>query len=145
MLDRVRAWYNVRNPPKQGWIALVTLGLAFTWGGGIYGIMTYVDDKHEESERTSAIIQQQALQAKYQAELNTYNRCVQRVEGRDQVRGVFEEIFLLIDEMNPDNTFSTDARAALDNNFPALDIAECGEEPEFPPIGIEVAQLEGEG
>ena len=107
-------------------IGIIAFGLA-------YSATSYANDQREESERLAAEAQYAADTASFENARDELARCLQRVEARDQLRGVFLSIFELIDERSPEgSTFTAEAAGLLDRDYPPLSEADCPPDPVAP-------------
>lgn len=101
--QRLRTEYPVK---VYQW-AMIWLTLSALWAGGIYGAVVYA---HDQAENLRVVEE---------------GRCVQRVESREQIRGVFLDVYDLIDELNPGSEFAAEARLRLDETYPLLSLDDC--------------------
>lgn len=106
------------------WIGVITSILILVFGG-IYGAVIYVDDQADAA-------QQSADQASYENARDESTRCEQRVESRAQIRGAFLDVYTLIDDISPDNSFTMAARTRLEETYPPLSLSECPPTPARP-------------
>lgn len=84
------------------WVVLIGI-----WAAGLFGAVVYVRDQSDDLRRAEA------------------ERCVQRVESREQIRGAFLDVYEVIDAGNPTNDFTARARERLDDNYPPLSLRDC--------------------
>ena len=87
----LRAEYPVR---VYQWI-VINLAILVIIFGTVYGVVVYAGDQAEDSRHS-------AEQAAYENARDERIRCEQRVESRDQIRGVFTDLYDLIDTLSPD-------------------------------------------
>lgn len=110
--------------PTKVWQLLAVLtAIGLTWVAGIVGTAAYVKDQRESTQRSVAL-------ARYENARDEQVRCEQRVESRAQIRGAFLDVYDLIDDISPDNLFTSPARLRLDDTYPPLLLDDC------PPIPV---------
>jgi hypothetical protein len=118
---------------KVKWVApaYVLIGLiAFFYGHSVIG---YARDQRDAAAKDNAAAVYAAESASYENARDEQIRCEQRVDSRDQLRGVFLSIFDLIEERSPRSDFVVDATARLDIDYPPLSVDDCPVIP-TPPI-----------
>lgn len=110
-LRKIRAWLAEPTQNTRGMTILAWTALTVTCFGGVAGAIVYVHDQREE--------QRQAIVA----------QCLQRVESRAQVRGV---LLGLADRLGADLETLQIVSGFLDDEYPALDPADCLNPPTIP-------------
>jgi uncharacterized membrane protein len=113
--------------------AAVLVSLTVLWVGGIYGAATYSNNQRDASEASAAAAKYAGEYASFENARDERSRCLQRVEARSDLRGVFLGIFELIDTRSAGSDFTQQGRALLDSEYPTLDEANCPVQP-TPPV-----------
>jgi hypothetical protein len=111
--------------------AAVLLSLTVLWVGGIYGAVVYSNNQRDASEASAAAAQYAGEFASFENARDERSRCIQRVDARADLRGVFLGIFELIDTRS-ESDFTEQGRALLDSEYPTLDVANCPAQPTPP-------------
>lgn len=129
--EALRATYPVR---LYQWV-VIWIALTMTWAGGIWGAYVYAQDQREQQDRATAAAVFAAERASYENARDERTRCEQRVDSREQLRGVFLDVFDLIERQTPGSEFVARATVLLDERYPPLSLDDCPPDP-TPPEGL---------
>lgn len=94
----------------------------------VLGLVVYANDRHDREE-TARAISVDVARSEYLAELasfensrDEYNRCIQRVEGRADLRAV---LVGLADRLSQSDAVTAAVANFLNEEYPALDPDDC--------------------
>jgi hypothetical protein len=113
------------------WIGVVVTTAVLTVGG-VYGAKTYADDQRAESAVDAERSQYDAARASYENARDELTRCEQRVEGRNDLRNAFTDVYDYLERRGQSKTIG-ELRRRLDLLFPLLGVESCPD-PTTPPI-----------
>ena len=97
---RVRAWGNEPSQTKKKWVVGVNLALTVLYIGGGVSVFRYIDNREVDA-------------------------CQRRVESREEIRGMFQTTFDVIEESSGPSTTLDAARLRLDERYPPLSPEDC--------------------
>lgn len=133
-LARLWRWTGRPTETSRRWTILVTGGLV------ALGLVVY-NNVRETNQETARAIAVDVARSEYLAELasfensrDEYNRCIQRVEGRADLRSV---LVGLADRLSSSDDVTEQVAAFLNEEYPELNPADCPE-PFQPPVLLDV-------
>lgn len=121
-LARLWRWTGRPTETNRRWTLGVTVALV------VLGLVVY-NNVRETNAETARAIAVDVARSEYLAELasfensrDEYNRCIQRVEGRDDLRSV---LIGLVDRLSSNDDVTEAVAGFLNEEYPALDPEDC--------------------
>lgn len=110
VIRKIRSWGNEPTQTKKKWTVGVNLALAALYFGGALGLYRYVENREADDRHEQQV------------------NCLQRVDSRLEIRGMFLTTFDVIEETVGNSGAFDPVRARLDERYPELVADDCARE-----------------
>lgn len=107
VIRKVRRWGNEPTQTKKKWTVGVNLALAALYFGGGLGLYRYVENREADDRQEEQV------------------DCLQRVDSRTEIRGMFLTTFDVIEETTGNVGAFDPVRVRLDERYPELSAEDC--------------------
>jgi hypothetical protein len=123
-IKKINRW--LRTPPDEP----NSRGTTLLMWALVAGTSTFVViDNQVSNDRQAKRLAEQVVD-------RSFDLCIQRVEGRADVRAVFIDLYGFVDEINPSSREATaELRIRLNELLPSLNRKDCGNDPTPPGMG----------